>query len=170
MTTKAKSQLNRLIDSIQRTELDMLEQQRKQLAAYVKDHEADVQEDADIAAVIRILENYFSSKTETYIATMNSIGKILTGRDAVEEYVKENNLQCVECADSTSHKAAKEVPIWKKYTLSVDEAALYFRIGKDKLRKLLNEKPDADFVLWNGTRAQIKRRKFEEYIDLINVI
>ena len=36
--TKAKNQLNRLIDSIQRTELDTLEQQRQQLAAYVDNH------------------------------------------------------------------------------------------------------------------------------------
>lgn len=63
-----------------------------------------------------------------------------------------------------------EVPVWEKYTLSIEEAAAYFRVGENKLRKIIAEKPDADFVLWNGTRAQIKRRKFEEYIDMINVI
>lgn len=54
--------------------------------------------------------------------------------------------------------------------MSIEEAAAYFRVGENKLRKIIAEKPDADFVLWNGTRAQIKRRKFEEYIDMINVI
>ena len=32
-----------------------------------------------------------------------------------------------------------EIPIWKKYTLSVEEAAVYFRIGENKLRSLINE-------------------------------
>ena len=52
-----------------------------------------------------------------------------------------------------------------KYTLSVQEASEYFHIGYKKLRKLIDEHPDADFILWNGTRPQIKRRKFEAYID-----
>lgn len=63
-----------------------------------------------------------------------------------------------------------EVPIWEKYTLSIEEAAAYFRIGENKLRKIIAENPDADFILWNGTRAQIKRKKFEEYIDKLNAI
>ena len=57
------------------------------------------------------------------------------------------------------------MPIWKKYTLTVQEAAEYFRIGDKKLRKLIDEHPDADFILWNGTRPQIKRKLFERYID-----
>ena len=63
-----------------------------------------------------------------------------------------------------------KIPFWLKYTLSVEEAAAYFRIGRDKLKKLISENPDADFILWNGTRLQIKRKKFENYIDKINVI
>lgn len=64
----------------------------------------------------------------------------------------------------------KEIPYWKKYTLSIEEAATYFRIGRNKLRKIINENPDADFVLWNNTRPQIKREKFEAYIDKLNTI
>lgn len=58
-----------------------------------------------------------------------------------------------------------QVPILKKYTLTVQEAAEYFRIGDKKLRKLIDEHPDADFILWNGTRPQIKRKLFERYVD-----
>ena len=58
-----------------------------------------------------------------------------------------------------------QVPIQKKYTLTVQEAAEYFRIGDKKLRKLIDEHPDADFILWNGTRPQIKRKLFERYVD-----
>lgn len=62
------------------------------------------------------------------------------------------------------------VPIWEKYTLSIDEAAAYFRIGIGKLRQLINANPNADWILWNASRVQIKRKKFECYIDSINSI
>lgn len=64
----------------------------------------------------------------------------------------------------------QEIPLWEKYTLSIDEAAAYFRIGQNKLRGLIAEYPDADYLLWNGSRAQIKRRKFEAYVDMCNAI
>lgn len=63
-----------------------------------------------------------------------------------------------------------EVPVWEKYTLSIEEAAAYFRIGENKLRRLISENPNADYILWNGARAQIKRKKFEEVIDDLSAI
>lgn len=57
------------------------------------------------------------------------------------------------------------IPIWEKYTLTLQEASKYFRIGYKKLQNLINENPNADFILWNGNRAQIKRKQFERYID-----
>lgn len=63
-----------------------------------------------------------------------------------------------------------EIPVWEKYTLSIEEAAVYFRIGENKLRRLINENPNADYILWNGTWAQIKRKKFEEVIDELSAI
>ena len=59
----------------------------------------------------------------------------------------------------------KEVPISEKYTLTVEEAAAYFRIGENKLRKIIADDPRAEYILWNGVRAQIKRRLFESFID-----
>ena len=58
-----------------------------------------------------------------------------------------------------------EIPVWRKYTLSVQEAAQYFRIGDKKLKKLIDENPNAEFILWNGSRPQIKRKLFEQFID-----
>ena len=63
-----------------------------------------------------------------------------------------------------------EVPVWERYTLSVEEAAVYFRIGENKLRKIISENEDADFILWNGNRPQIKRILFEKYLDKCNVV
>lgn len=42
---------------------------------------------------------------------------------------------------------SQRIPFWKKYTLSIDEAAAYFRIGRDKLYKLVSENKDADFIV-----------------------
>ena len=63
-----------------------------------------------------------------------------------------------------------EIPIWEKYTLSIEEAAEYFRIGENKLRRIISKDKFADFILWNGNRAQIKRKLFEKYIDKLNYI
>lgn len=63
-----------------------------------------------------------------------------------------------------------EIPIWEQYTLTIQEASRYFRIGESKLRRIISENRDADFVLWNGNRAQIKRRLFEKYIDQCDLV
>lgn len=36
---------------------------------------------------------------------------------------------------------AKDIPVWEKYTLTIEEAARYFRIGEGKLRRLASELP-----------------------------
>lgn len=97
MSTKARQQLNRLIETIQQAEIRELERQRKRLAAYTDRHEADMEEDTDIATVIRDLNNYLSDRAEAYITTMNHIEKALTGRDIVAEFLEENGLPYVEC-------------------------------------------------------------------------
>ena len=61
-------------------------------------------------------------------------------------------------------------PIGEKYTLTIEEAAKYFRIGEKKLRKLAEENPDANWLIMNGNRIQIKRRQFEKVIDSLDVI
>jgi len=63
-----------------------------------------------------------------------------------------------------------DVPIWEKYTLTIEEAAKYFRIGESKLRKLAEENPVPDWVMMNGNRIQIKRKQFEKMIDTVDAI
>lgn len=63
-----------------------------------------------------------------------------------------------------------EIPVWEKYTLSIEEAAEYFRIGQKRLRQMVAENPDADYILMNGNRIQIKRKLFEKYIDVATVV
>ena len=56
-----------------------------------------------------------------------------------------------------------DVPIWEKYTLTIEEASKYFRIGENKLRRLAEENPTAGWVILNGNRIQIKRKQFEKH-------
>ncbi len=63
-----------------------------------------------------------------------------------------------------------DIPIWEKYTLTIEEASKYFRIGEKKLRKLADDNPDASWIIMNGNRLQIKRRQFEKVIDSLEVI
>ncbi len=58
----------------------------------------------------------------------------------------------------------KEVPIWEKSNLSLEEAAAYSGIGINKLRELTNKK-NCRFVLWVGNKRLIKRRLFDQYIE-----
>lgn len=64
-----------------------------------------------------------------------------------------------------------ELPWWQKYTLTLNEASEYFGIGYKKLKMFVQDHSDADFVLWNGNRALIKREQFERYMnEQMNVI
>lgn len=56
------------------------------------------------------------------------------------------------------------IPIWKKSNLTVEEAAAYCGIGSRKLREL-SDSEFCPFVLWNGSKRLIKRRKLDEYLD-----
>ena len=57
----------------------------------------------------------------------------------------------------------KEVPVWEKTTLTLEEAASYTRIGDNRLRYISND--EQNLVLWVGTKRLIKRRALEKYID-----
>nr|WP_325221906.1 excisionase [uncultured Oscillibacter sp.] len=62
------------------------------------------------------------------------------------------------------------VPIWEKYTLSIEEAAKYFRIGEKKLRRMAEENPAPQWALYNGSHLQIKRKILEQVIDDLHSI
>ena len=65
---------------------------------------------------------------------------------------------------------ATEIPYWEKYMLTLREAAEYFHIGEKKMRQIVDENMDANFLLESGNRIMIKRKLFEEYLDRASVI
>lgn len=58
----------------------------------------------------------------------------------------------------------KEVPIWEKSNLTLEEAAAYSNIGVNKLRELSGS-DTCKFVLWCGNKRLIKRKLFEVYLE-----
>ena len=63
-----------------------------------------------------------------------------------------------------------DIPIWERYTLTIEEASKYFRIGENKLRRLAEENKNAGWLIMNGNRIQIKRKQFERVIDKLDAI
>lgn len=58
----------------------------------------------------------------------------------------------------------KEVPIWEKSNLTLEEAAAYSGVGINKLHSL-SDRERCQFVLWIGSKRLIKRRRLDEYLD-----
>ena len=63
-----------------------------------------------------------------------------------------------------------DIPIWERYTLTIEEASEYYRIGENKLRRLAEENKNANWLIMNGNRIQIKRKQFEKIIDTLDAI
>lgn len=61
----------------------------------------------------------------------------------------------------------KEVPIWEKYMLTVEEASKYFGIGEKKIRYLITEHADTElcFTVQIGNKSLINRHKFEAFLN-----
>lgn len=58
----------------------------------------------------------------------------------------------------------KEVPIWEKACMTIEEAAAYSSIGINKIDELA-KMPRCPFVLYVGRKKLIKRREFERLIS-----
>ena len=66
-------------------------------------------------------------------------------------------------------KITNTVPIWEKSNLTLAEAADYSGVGINRLRTLSDDK-NCPFVIWNGSKRLIKRKKLEAYLDSVFVI
>lgn len=69
-----------------------------------------------------------------------------------------------EIKEKVGKNMAKEVPIWEKVALTLDEASAYSNIGINKIRELSNN-PTCKFVIFIGNKRLIKRKEFEKYIS-----
>lgn len=89
-----------------------------------------------------------------------------------ESVVKTGKLLSEEscCASEAMQEGLFEIPIWRRYVLTIVEAAVYYHIGEKKLRAIVDEHPNAEFFIMNGNRVLIKKSKFEEFLDEATVV
>lgn len=62
------------------------------------------------------------------------------------------------------------VQIQNKFCLTIDEAVIYFNIGEKKLRKLVADNLDSGFIIQNGVKFLIKRKRFEDFLNDLTAI
>ena len=67
----------------------------------------------------------------------------------------------------TNNTATTQVPVWERFLLTVKEASDYFNIGENIMHRIANDYMDSDykFVVQNGSRTMINRKKFESFLD-----
>lgn len=53
---------------------------------------------------------------------------------------------------------------------TIDEASEYFNIGEKKLRQIASENLDSGFVIQNGVKVLIKRKRFETFLEELSAI
>ena len=58
----------------------------------------------------------------------------------------------------------EKVPIYRKTTLTIREAAEYSNIGINKIDSLLRA-PNCPFVLYVGSKKLVKRKEFEQFLS-----
>ena len=103
------------------------------------------------------LQNFEISNIDFVFGNKAADKKILLYKKAFKLTETKKNI------NKTTRKRS-EVPLWEKATLTLEEAAEFSGIGIHKIRELTDSK-NCKFVLWNGNRRLIKRKKFEEFID-----
>ena len=57
-----------------------------------------------------------------------------------------------------------EIPVWKKVTITKEEAAAYSNIGINKIDELMRN-PRCKFVIYIGKKRLMKRTQVEEFIE-----
>ena len=118
------------------------------------------------APSIKVDGNDFRAGLESYFsAAISSRNRVIIG-------IKTDSAEPVHTTGGmgnektmTCSKKCLDIPVWRRYTLTIEEAAGYYHIGEGKLRMLIDEHPNEDFYVMNGNRALIKREKFERYLD-----
>lgn len=58
----------------------------------------------------------------------------------------------------------KEIPIWEKAALTLEEASAYSNIGINRLREIVDDESN-NLVLWVGSKRLVKRKMFDKFIN-----
>ena len=112
------------------------------------------------------LPGYRRSVTRNWRSAYEGSSRLRSNEVPGGDFKRRNGLASARWRDQvpTSPDKSRQVPIWEKSNLSLEEAAAYSGIGINKLREITNE-DKCKFVLWVGNKRLIKRRLFDCYIE-----
>ncbi|MBO4391612.1 MAG: transposase [Lachnospiraceae bacterium] len=57
------------------------------------------------------------------------------------------------------------IPVWKKYALSIPEAAKYFGIGEKRLYQVIEQHKGANCMVEVGSHGKIHRECFVRFLE-----
>ena len=111
-------------------------------------------------------------KIRTEVSRMLSVSKVITLSQVKEVFQtsRKNARLMLEVNTMPLQTDHLDIPIWQKYTMTIEEAAAYFHIGRSRIRAIVAENPYAPYVLMVGNRVQIKRKLFEQFVDEANAL
>ena len=69
-----------------------------------------------------------------------------------------------EAKEQHIKKEQTKLPLWHKYLLTIDEASIYFGIGRKRLEVFLKKHED-DLCVKVGVKTLVKREVFEKFIN-----
>jgi len=69
-----------------------------------------------------------------------------------------------------SFTSSADIPVWKRYLLTIPEASQYYHIGEKRLRQMVDIYPNGEFYLMVGNRVLIKRLQFEQFLADSSII
>ena len=97
-------------------------------------------------------------KIRTEVSRMLSVSKVITLSQVKEVFQtsRKNARLMLEVNTMPLQTDHLDIPIWQKYTMTIEEAAAYFHIGRSRIRAIVAENPYAPYVLMVGNRVQIK--------------
>ena len=61
--------------------------------------------------------------------------------------------------------AVAPIEIYHKHNLTIEEAAEYFNLGENRIRRIIYDDPCAGYILKVGNRTLLKRERFGKFLD-----
>ena len=65
---------------------------------------------------------------------------------------------------------SQPLPVYRKYGLTVSEAAAFFGIGEKAIRRIIADHPEADIAFYIGVKMVIKRKKLRKFLNSLSAL
>jgi len=88
----------------------------------------------------------------------------------LQDKINQANSISIAKGMTCTRKPEEGIPLWKRYSLSISEAAKYFGIGEARIYQIVAEHSGADFILEIGSHVKIKRVLFERFLDVASCV